>query len=160
MITLKQLIAMAKVASDADKKTWAIIRKIMFRNGKAAATDSNILFVKENAEIEGEFSINSDDIISEIKIKDNGKKPLEIKKGEINGKGMREGEETFIDYEKMFPEKKENSFEIIISKTKLEKLINCFEEGDLVITIIDENSHLIIENRSKTEKGLIARLMK
>lgn len=151
MITLRQIMAMAKVATNPDKKFIETIRKILFRNGTAVVTDTYILFEKRNSGIEGIFTLNADEISKKIKIKDNAKVELTIQPGKINNTEIKESDMVYVDYESIIP--KTTFTEVKISKHLLEKMLNCFEENILTIKFAGDNKPIIFQGEN--ELGLI-----
>lgn len=156
MISLNQLIAIAKVANGAMGSMTPTLRKVWFNQGKVVATDTFIIFEKKKSGVDVNTTLSSEEIVKKIKIKDNSKFPfLMIEEGQINDTAIKTEDNEYPDYEQIIPKITEDMNCATISKTLLEKLLNCFEGEELEITFTGNNMPIIIKNAGLDERGLI-----
>ena len=156
MISLNQLIAIAKVANGAKGSMTPTLRKVWFNKGTVVATDEYILFEKNKSGIDVDIALSSEEIVKKVKIKDNSKFPfLMIEHGQINSTAIKAEDNDYPDYEQIIPKITEEMKKTTVSKALLEKLLNCFEGEELEITFTGNNMPLIIKNAGLDERGLI-----
>lgn len=161
MISLNQLIAMAKVANGALSSVTPYLRKIWFNNGIAVATDTYILFEKTNCGVDVNTALNSEEITKKIKIKDNKAYPfLMIEHGQINSTPIKVEDHEYPEYELIIPEITEEARSVVIDKDLLEKLLTCFENHELEFTFTGNNKPIIIKHAGLGERGLIMPIKK